>query len=237
MKNRLLTILAAFMLIVPAVRALGTDVKSYEIKVGEFMELKVVNGIRVEYRASEDSCGYAVFRATSDMASVIMASVEKNCLTLQLSTDGVSARNIPTVTVYSRFLQIVENEGDSLVKVVNPNAVPVFKAKVVGNGQISVHGLTANSVDASLTTGNGTILITGSATQAKYSLVGTGSIQCADLKAYDVKCKLLGTGYVECWPTNKLSVIGASSGKVYYRGKVPEIKNNSIGVKVLEIQE
>ncbi len=38
MKNRLLTILAAFMLIVPAVRALGADVKSYEIKVGEFME-------------------------------------------------------------------------------------------------------------------------------------------------------------------------------------------------------
>ena len=70
MKNRLLTILAAFMLIVPAVRALGADVKSYEIKVGEFMELKVVNGIRVEYRASEDSCGYAV-SSTSDMRSVI----------------------------------------------------------------------------------------------------------------------------------------------------------------------
>ena len=225
------------MLAVPALFAQNGDIKSYEIKVGEFTELKVVNGIRVDYRASDDSCGYAVFSATSDMASVIMASTEKNCLTLQLSADGISARNTPSVTVYSRFLQKVENEGDSLVKVINPNGVPVFKAKVVGNGQISVHGLTANSVDASLTTGNGTILITGSTTQAKYSLVGTGSIQCADLKAGDVKCKLLGTGYIECWPTNKLSVIGASSGKVYYRGQVPEIKNNSIGVKVLEIPE
>lgn len=237
MKNRLFTGLSALMLTVTAQTAWGADEKSYEIKVGDFTELKIENGIKVDYRASEDSCGYAVFTATSDRASVIMASVDKSCLTLQLSADGVTMRNLPTVTVFSRFLQKVENEGDSLIRVINPNGVPVFKAKLVGNGQISVHGLTANSVDASLTTGNGTILITGTATQAKYSLVGTGSIQCADLKADDVKCKLLGTGYVECWPVNKLSVIGASSGKVYYRPGVQEIKNNSIGVKVLEIKE
>lgn len=215
----------------------AAEVRTYEINVGEFTELKVTNGIRVDYRVSEDSCGYAVFNASSDMASAIMASTNKNCLTLQLSAEGISKTDIPRVTVYSRFLQKVENEGDSLIKVINPAGVPVFRAKVIGNGQIAVHGINANSVEASLTTGNGTVLVTGTTTQAKYNLLGTGSIQCADLKASDVKCKLMGTGYIECWATQKLSVVGASSGKVYYRNEVPEIKNNSIGVKVLRIEE
>lgn len=212
------------------------DVKTYEINVGEFTELKVTNGIRVDYRMSEDSCGFAVFDATPQMASAVMASLNKNCLTLQLSADGVSKNGIPHVTVYSRFLQKVENEGDSLVKIIKPAPVPVFRAKLVGNGQISVHGINTNALDVSLTTGNGTLLLNGVATQAKYNLVGTGSIQCADLKANDVKCKMMGTGYVECWAVDRLSILGAGSGKVYYQGHPAEIKNNSIGVKVLPIE-
>lgn len=237
MKLTALKGIIAMLSIIGPVVASAAEEKTYEINVGEFTELKVVNGIRVDYRVSEDSCGYAVFNASSEMASVIMASTNKNCLTLQLSAEGISQKNIPHVTVYSRFLQKVENEGDSLIKVINPAGVPVFRSKVIGNGQIAVHGINANSVEASLTTGNGTLLLTGSTTQAKFNLVGTGSIQCADLKATDVKCKLMGTGYIECWPTSKLSVFGASSGKVYYRGDNPEIKNNSIGVKVLKIDE
>ncbi len=212
------------------------EVKTYEINVGEFTELKVADGIRVDYRMSEDSCGFAVFEATPQMASAVMASLNKNCLTLQLSSDGISKTGIPHITVFSRFLQKVENEGDSLVKIIKPAPVPVFRAKVVGNGQISVHGINTNALDASLTTGNGTLLLNGVTTQAKYNLVGTGSIQCADLKATDVKCKMMGTGYVECWAVERLSVIGAGSGKVYYQGEPKEIKNNSIGVKVIPIE-
>ncbi|MCM1022225.1 MAG: DUF2807 domain-containing protein [Muribaculum sp.] len=229
--------IVAIMLITGNMLASAADVKKYEINVGEFTELKVANSLRVDYRVSEDSCGLVVFNATPDQASAIIASVNNNCLTMRSSTDDVAVATLPAVTVYSRFLQKLENSGDSLVKAVNPAGVPVFKATVIGNGQIAIHGLNANIVSASLSTGNGTILITGTTTQAKYNLVGTGSIQCVDLKATDIRCKLMGTGYIECWPTQKLTVIGASSGKVYYRGNTPEIKNKSIGVKTIKIEE
>ena len=49
--------------------ASAAEVRTYEINVGEFTELKVTNGIRVDYRVSEDSCGYAVFNASSDLPS------------------------------------------------------------------------------------------------------------------------------------------------------------------------
>ena len=236
MKMTALKNIIAVFAICTYISAVANDIKTYEINVGEFTELKVTDGIRVDYRMSEDSCGYAVFNATPQMASVIMASLNKNCLTLQLSSDGKSKTDIPHITVYSRFLQKVENEGDSLVKVINPVPVPVFRAKLVGNGQISVHGVSTNALDVSLTTGNGTLLLNGVTTQAKYNLLGSGSIQCADLKANDVKCKMMGTGYVECWAVERLSVLGAGSGKVYYQGHPAELKNNSIGVKVLPIE-
>ncbi len=211
------------------------DMRRYELDVKDFNELIVIEGLRVDYRCNPDSAGYVSFVTSPDIASVLMFTNEKSRLEMQISTDGIDYDNLPLINVYSRFLSKVENSGDSLVRVLSMNPTPNFKARLIGNGSLAVHGIYATNLDGSLDTGNGTLTLYGKATKAKYTLVGTGSIQADDLEADEVKCSLLGTGFIGCYPVSSLNVIGAS-GKVYHKGN-PTIKNRSLGIKIIAIDE
>ena len=48
----------------------------YEINVGEFTSLKVVDGLNVDHKVSADSAGKVVFSAPRSMASAIISMVE-----------------------------------------------------------------------------------------------------------------------------------------------------------------
>ncbi|MCM1503757.1 MAG: DUF2807 domain-containing protein [Muribaculum sp.] len=214
------------------------DLKRYEVNVGDFSELKVLEGLNVDYKCSEDSNGYVVFNAAPDIASVIMLNNNKSCLELQISTDGIDYQGLPRITVYSRFLNKVENDGDSLVRVMSVAPAASFRATLIGNGGLALHGVNTNNFVGAIKTGNGVIAVDGRTSKAHLSVIGTGSIQADALKATDIKCSLSGTGVIECSPESKLTVVatlGVSSGKVYYSGK-PEIKDRAPGVKILPIE-
>ena len=219
--------------------AAENDLKRYEVNVGDFSELKVLEGLNVDYKCSEDSNGFVVFNAAPDIASVIMLNNNKSCLELQISTDGIDYDNLPRITVYSRFLNKVENDGDSLVRVLSVAPAASFRATLIGNGGLALHGISTNNFVGAIKTGNGVIAFDGKSTKAHLSIVGTGSIQADDLSANEIKCSLSGTGIIECNPASKLTVVatfGVSSGKVYYRGK-PDIKDRAPGVKILPIEQ
>lgn len=209
----------------------------YELDVNDFSELKVVEGINVDYVCNTDSAGKAVFYATPDLASVLMFTNDKNRLEMQIATDGIDYENIPTVTVYSNFLTKVENSGDSTVRILGVAPGPRFKANLIGNGRIVVRKVNATQVDASISSGNGTVVIKGKCTTAKLSNVGVGAIEADELDATDVKCILVGTGSVGCSVKQNLTVIGTGSGKVYHKGTPEKVTNRSLGVKIIPIEQ
>lgn len=213
----------------------GTELTRYELDINDFSELKVVEGINVDYECNADSAGKAVFYTTSDLASVLMFSNNKNKLEMQIATDGISYHDLPTVKVYSNFLTKIENSGDSMVRVLSVAPGPKFKANLIGNGRIVVRNIKATQVDASINSGNGTIVVSGTCTTAKLSSVGTGSIEADGLDATDVKCILLGTGSVGCSVKQNLKVIGTGSGTVFYRGTPEKTINRSLGVKIVPL--
>ncbi|MCI9606849.1 MAG: DUF2807 domain-containing protein [Muribaculaceae bacterium] len=204
----------------------------YELDVKEFNELKVTDGINVDYVCNPDSAGKAVFFASPQMASQIIFKPSKDKLEIQLvpKEERVN-REVPKVTVYSTYLTYVENSGDSLVRIMNVAPGPKFKAKVIGNGRISVRSVKANTVEGALETGKGSLTIFGTCTDAKLSSTGTGNIQADGLEAKDVSCRILGTGSIGCWATSTLSVTGMGSGTVYYKGE-PTVKKRALAVKV-----
>lgn len=212
--------------------AASAQISRYELDVKEFSELKVTDGIAVDYICNPDSAGKAVFLAEPQTASQILFKPEKQKLEIQLvpKEERVS-QNIPKVTVYSTFLTFVENSGDSLVRVLTVAPTAKFKARVIGNGRMSVRNIKANHVEGALDTGNGTLVIAGTATNAKLSCTGTGHIQADLLTANEISCRILGTGTIGCAPTQILSISGAGSGTVYYTGK-PQIKKRAVGIKV-----
>lgn len=210
----------------------------YELDVNEFSELKVIDGINVDYVCNPDSAGKAVFHATPDMASQIIFKPDKNKLEIQLvPVEERINREVPKVTVYSTYLTYAENDGDSLLRVLTVAPGPKFTAKVIGNGRLSVRNIKASLVEGKLETGKGVIALYGTCNDARLSCTGTGQIQADGLTAKDVSCMILGTGTIGCNPSSTLTVKGGGSGTVYYVGK-PEIKKKfSPGVKVKSIEE
>lgn len=220
----------SLLLLLGFVSAYSADLVKYELNVGEFHELKVVDGINVVYSCHPDSAGLAVFTCPSSQASAFIFNNKKGKLSMQVSTEHVGVANLPVITVYSTYLTKVENSGDSLVKVVNVAQGPKFSAKLIGNGRISVHDVKATEVSAAISTGNGTLAITGVCDHANFNFMGTGVIQADDLQTQTASVKAGGTGSIGLWATKSFTVMGAGSTKVYYKGS-PEIKNRSVGIK------
>ena len=200
-------ILTPIIALICGVAAYGQNLTKYELKVGEFNELKVVDGINVDYKCNNDSAGLAVFTSLPEKASAFIFNNKKGKLSMQISTESVGMKDMPTVTVYSKYLTKVENSGGSIVRV---------------------------EVNGKIATGNGTLVLDGSCEKANYTFMGTGVIQADGMKAELVSVKASGTGSIGVWAVSKLSIMGAGSTKVYYKGN-PEIKNRSVGIKATQM--
>lgn len=209
----------------------------YEVKLEDFTQLKVVDGINVNYVSSVDSAGIAVFDAPDNVASLIAFQPNKSKLTIQYDERKAKYTGMPTVTVYSKFLTSVENQSDSTIRILKSNSGPELKLKVMGNGRIIAKDLVVNNLSANITTGRGMIVVTGQCTSASLTNLGTGQIQADNLRAEKVKAKLTGTGVIGCYPVQSLDVIGIGTGKVYYRGEPANIEKNTIKAQVIKLDE
>ncbi len=213
-------LLSICFIVLSAFMAMGEGTNRYELDVEDFSQLKVIEGLNVDYKCVPDSAGKAVFNTTPDIASVLMFSNKKGRLDLQISTDGIDYHHLPTITVYSNFLTAVENSGDSTVRVLSVAPGPAFKANLIGNGRIVAHDVNSTRIDAAIKTGNGQLVIDGKCVNAQFSVIGTGTIQADGLHAQEVKCRIVGTGSIGCDAANDLIILGGSvgPGKIYYGG-------------------
>lgn len=235
MKSSLLTRVFSILLAVLPSGATADELYKYDLKVGEFDELKVVDHLNVNYVCNPDSAGHAVFNASRQTASMMMFQNNGGKLSVQLSTDGAEVSDLPTVTLYSSFLTKAENSGDSTLRVLSMAPLPKLTVKLIGNGRLIVRNIRATKADISLMTGNGTIVVSGQCQEETIKFAGTGLIQADELEAKTVSLKSMGTGSIGCWATEKLSIYGMGSSKIYYKGS-PEIKNKSVGLKVISME-
>lgn len=209
---------------------------NYTLEVQDFIELNIVDGIRVDYRALPDSAGWVSFTATPETASKIMFSNNRKKLTIQTSALDHPYENMPVVRVYSTILSNVTNTGDSLTRVLSAAPVEKMKIKVMGNGSIEADGVKADQIEASVDTGCGNVTVTGSARKAKLRNVGTGTVDASGLTADEARVFVFGPGPVDCDVREKLTVYGMGKGRVLLHGEPARITNRSIGVKVEQHQ-
>lgn len=144
------------------------EVAAYRLKVQNFSELTVVDGVAVDYHCRQDSIGWAVFFTTPDKASQIMFENNAEHLTIRSTADEAPILGLPTIKVYSASLKGVENSGDSLLRVFEPMHVDVLKIRQIGNGSIEIADIDADYVDASVTAGKGQVMLSGKANKAKF---------------------------------------------------------------------
>lgn len=209
----------------------------YKLNVQNFSELTVVDGINVDYYCRPDSAGWAVFSCTPEVAAEIMFTNDADHLTIRTAAEEHTLADMPEIRVYSASLHKVENSGDSLVRVFTDVPVDKFKARVIGNGILEIHGVKTDNFDAGLTAGNGHLIVDGKAKKVKINNVGTGPVEASDLISPNISCFVFGTGDIECTPLESLRVYGAGSGKVRYHGTPSKVTLRGIGVKAVACDE
>ncbi len=207
----------------------------YELSFSDFNELKVVDGINVDYECNPSKAGKVEFNTTSGLADAVIFEPSNDKLTIKLAIKDGNYTNLPTIKVYSSYLTKVTNEGDSLIRVLSVAPGPKFACRVMGNGRISVRNVQTNDADISIISGHGTIAIYGQANTAKFKITGAGHIQADELKAKEVSGNVTGTGTVNCYATHLLKAKGIGSGKIIYRG-TPQIDKSFLSnVKLFSV--
>lgn len=229
------TIISAILLIASAVSASAQSYNNYDLNVGEFSELRVLDGINVDYTCDADSAGRAFFDCPSDLASAFIFTNKGGKLTIQLSEENIKTHDLPRLKVCSKYLTKIENSGDSTLRVLSVKESPKFEAKLEGNGRLIVRHIEANEVKGTMRLGNGTLIISGRCDEAKLNLTGTGVIQADDLIAENASVSAKGTGSVGVHATKDLGVFGMGSTSIYYKGN-PTIKNRSVGLKLMQMK-
>lgn len=200
----------------------------YEVRLGQFDRIQIDDNVNVIYRCVPDSTGYAAWSGDGRFDNSFIFTNNNGKLRIQVQTEDVDDPELPVLRIYSDFLTYVATSSCLETRIENPAATPSLKVTLIGNGTLVVHGITVTKLSATLNTGNGHISLTGKARQANYKMIGTGSIQADLLEAERVKCNILGSGSIGCWPVDVLNVGGIGSTKIYYRGS-PDVHKTGGG--------
>ncbi|MCH5233868.1 MAG: DUF2807 domain-containing protein [Muribaculaceae bacterium] len=208
----------------------------YTVEVGQFEKLKINGNVRVIYKNLSDSTGYARYDAPAGSEDIFtFTNKNEGNLKVEPSDEKWGQSDLPVIYLYSDFLTSLESYSEQQVEVRSISPCASFNVTQVGNGSISVENLKTNNVTAAITTGNGSIYLTGSCVNANFRMVGAGLISADQLSAENVKCRILGTGSIGCWPIDNLKVTGLGSTKIYYKGH-PHIKKTG-GGKLFELPD
>ncbi len=222
MKIRLLLVLALFM------GCLQMDAKQFKLPVGQFSKLSVDDNVNVVYVGGDDSPSRVAYEGDQKYARAFIITHKGNKLRIQVETLYVDDPELPTLYVYSDFLENASLSAESTLTLKSVAPGSNLDLSVMGNGSIVADNIRATKIGASIKSGNGTISISGHCQQANFNMLGNGTIQADRLEATIVNCKMLGNGSIGCWPVEELKVRGIGSTKIYYKGS-PKIDKKGGG--------
>lgn len=237
MRNRIFLMMV---LLATMFTAKSQEIQDFKVKVGDFTQLTVVDNINVVYECKPDSTGYAKFTAATAMANqMIFTNNKKGKLSISVGSDSVYNDNLPTIVVYSAFLQTAENFGDSTLYIKSVAPAPKMKFKLVDNGSIKIDKVEATTLALEILTGKGLITVGGKCTDLNVKNTGKGTVKAENLVSDNVNCRIVGTGKVYCHVNGGLLTLkGTGTGKLYYKGKPSKIKQLQLGtLKAISLDE
>lgn len=207
---------------------LVSDAKDFKLPVQQFSKLAVDDEVNVVYVGGDGSASRVTYKGDQKYAKAFIITQNGNKLRIQVETVFVGDPELPTLYVYSDFLENASLAANSTLTLKSVAPGSKLDVSVMGNGSLLAENLKMTKIGASIKSGNGTITLGGNCEQATFNMIGNGTIQADRLKANKVTCKILGQGSIGCWPANQLKVIGIGNTKIYYKGK-PEIDKKGGG--------
>ena len=197
---------------------LQMNAKQFTLPVGQFSKVSVDDNVNVVYVGADGTPSRVTYEGDQKYAKAFIITHKGNKLRIQVETMYVDDPELPTLYVYSDFLENASLSSESTLNLKSVAPGSKLDLSVMGNGSIVADNIKATKVGASIKSGNGTISISGHCETASFNMLGNGTIQADRLEAVTVNCKMLGQGSIGCWPTEELKVRGIGNTKIYYKG-------------------
>ena len=207
---------------------LHMSAKNFTLPVGQFSKLSVDDNVNVVYMGADGSPSRVTYEGDQKYARAFIITHKGNKLRIQVETLFVDDPELPTLYVYSDFLENASLSAESTLTLKSVAPGSSLDLSVMGNGSLIADNVRATKVGASIKSGNGTISVSGHCETATFNMLGNGTIQADRLEAVTVCCKMLGQGSIGCWPTEELKVRGIGNTKIYYKGS-PKIDKKGGG--------
>ena len=210
------------------VTAIQINAKTFTLPVGQFSKISVDDNVNVVYVGADGSPSRVTYEGDQKYARAFIITHKGNKLRIQVETLYVDDPELPTLYVYSDFLENASLASESTLTLKSVAPGSNLDLSVMGNGSIVAEKIRATKVGASIKSGNGTISISGHCKTSNFTMLGNGTIHADRLEAVPVSCKMLGQGSIGCWPTEELKVRGIGNTKIYYKGS-PKISKKGGG--------
>lgn len=210
------------------VSCLNSNAKQFTLPVEQFSKISVDDNVNVVYIGDSGTPSRVTYEGDQKYAKAFIITQKGNKLRIQVETLYVDDPELPTLYVYSDFLENASLSAESTLTLKSVAPGSNLDLSVMGNGAINAENMRATKIGASIKSGNGTISISGHCQQANFNMLGNGTIQADRLEAVNVTCKMLGNGSIGCWPVEKLKVMGIGNTKIYYKGS-PQIDKKGGG--------
>lgn len=231
MKIRIFMILAVLM------GCLQMNAKQYKLPVAQFSKVYVDDNINVVYVGHDGSPSRVTYEGDQKFSRAFIITQNGDKLKIQVETAFVNDPELPTLYLYSDFLEKATISSDAKLTIESAAPSSQLDLTLMGNGSISAENIHATKVYAYIKSGNGTITVSGNCELANLTMFGNGTIQTDRLKASTVNCKIFGTGSIGCWAEKLLKVKGVGTTKIYYKGAPIISKKGGGKLYPLDIEE
>ncbi|MDE5851141.1 MAG: DUF2807 domain-containing protein [Muribaculaceae bacterium] len=222
MKIRILMIMAALL------GCMQMSAKEFKLTLDQFSKISVDDNVNVVYVGGDGSPSRVAYEGDQKYARAFIITQKGNKLRIQVETLFVDDPELPTLYLYSDFLENASLSSESTLTLKSVAPGSRLDLSVMGNGSLVAENIRATKVGASIKSGNGSITVSGHCQTASFTMLGNGTIQADRLEAVTVDCKMLGQGSIGCWPSEELKVRGIGNTKIYYKGS-PKINKKGGG--------
>ena len=153
MKTKILLIMAVLM------SALQINAREFTLPVGQFSKLSVDDNVNVIYMGADGTPSRVTYDGDQKYARAFIITHKGNKLRIQVETLFVDDPELPTLYVYSDFLENASLSAESTLTLKSVAPGSSLDLSVMGNGNIVADNVRATKVGASIKSGNGTISV------------------------------------------------------------------------------
>jgi len=201
------------------------QITNKELTLNDYNEISIVGPGVLVYENKTDAAPYLKIETDNNIMPLVEISSENGVLVIKPQKNI----NPSSINIYtnSTALAKINSTGSANITIKGEVNTSSLDLGVTGSGKITGENIICQKFRANVV-GSGNVKISGTASDIKSTVLGSGSIDVNEMPAQEANCKITGSGssFVNISENLRAEILG--SGEVKYQG-TPLIESSVVG--------